>query len=300
MPDSDEVTILLTGASGQVGFELQQTLNALGRVIVPERHSLDLANPDQIRRVVREVKPDLIVNPAAYTAVDKAEADSDAAMAVNGLAPGIFAEEAKRLSSVFVHYSTDYVFDGAKPSPYVEDDVCHPLGVYGATKLAGERAVEQVGGRYLVFRTSWVYGARGRNFLLTMLRLAKEHRELRVVTDQTGAPTWAVSIAQGTADILRNAFAGHRGDADWWEQHAAIYHMTCAGAVSWAEFASAIFDSARLAEPPVVIPITTEEYPTPAKRPRNSRLSNERLLRTFGVQLPDWRDALTRCMAGLD
>jgi dTDP-4-dehydrorhamnose reductase len=299
MPDSNQVTILLTGTSGQLGFELQQALKPLGVVVAPDRHALDLANPDQIRQIVRDVKPDLIVNPAAYTAVDKAESEPQAAMAANGVAPGIFAEEAKRLGAAFVHYSTDYVFDGAKPEPYVEDDVCAPLNVYGATKVAGERAVEQVGGRYLVCRTSWVYGARGKNFILTMLRLAQDRRELRVVADQIGAPTWTESIARGTADILGHAIAGHRGDADWWKQHAGIYHMTASGSTSWAEFASAIFESAKLAEPPHVVPITTDQYPTPAQRPRNSRLSNEKLLRTFGIRLPQWREALAQCIAGL-
>jgi dTDP-4-dehydrorhamnose reductase len=300
MPDSNQVTILLTGTSGQLGFELQQALKPLGVVIAPDRHALDLANPDQIRRIVREVKPDLIVNPAAYTAVDKAESEPQAAIAANGGAPGIFAEEAKRLGAVFIHYSTDYVFDGAKPEPYVEDDLCLPLNVYGATKLAGERAVEQVGGRYLVFRTSWVYGARGKNFMLTMLRLAQDRRELRVVADQVGAPTWTESIARGTVNILCNVIAEHRTNADWWQAHAGIYHMTAGGSTSWAEFAGAIFESAQLVEPPHVVPITTDQYPTPAQRPRNSRLSNEKLMRTFGVQLPQWREALEQCIAGLD
>jgi dTDP-4-dehydrorhamnose reductase len=300
MPDSNPLTILLTGTSGQLGFELQQTLNSLGTVIAPDRHALDLTNPDQIRQIVREVKPDLIVNPAAYTAVDKAESEPQAAMAANGVAPGVFAEEAKRSGAVFVHYSTDYVFDGAKPEPYVEGDVCQPLNVYGATKLAGERAVEQVGGRYLVFRTSWVYGARGKNFMLTMLRLAQDRRELRVVADQVGAPTWTESIARGTADILRDAMVQYRSDDDWWKLHAGIYHMTAGGSTSWAEFATAIFESAKLTEPPRIVPITTDEYPTPAQRPRNSRLSNEKLLRTFGIQLPQWREALVQCMAGLN
>jgi dTDP-4-dehydrorhamnose reductase len=299
MSDSNQVTILLTGTSGQLGFELQQALKSLGTVVAPDRHALDLAKPDQIRRVVQEVKPDLIVNPAAYTAVDKAESEPQAATAANAVAPGIFAEEAKRLGAVFFHYSTDYVFDGAKPEPYIEGDVCQPLNVYGMTKLAGERAVEQVGGRYLVFRTSWVYGARGKNFMLTMLRLAQEHRELRVVADQFGAPTWTESIARSSADILRDAMAEHRNDADWWKSRAGIYHMTAAGSTSWAEFAAAIFESAKLTDPPHVVPITTDQYPTPAQRPRNSRLSNEKLLHAFGIQLPQWREALTQCIAGL-
>ncbi|KVT83615.1 dTDP-4-dehydrorhamnose reductase [Burkholderia ubonensis] len=290
--------ILVTGVGGQVGFELARTLQGLGRVVTVDRVALDLADVDRIRAVVRDVRPALIVNPAAYTAVDQAECDEDAAMRVNAIAPGVLAEEAKALGAALIHYSTDYVFDGAKASPYLETDTPAPLNVYGSSKLAGERAIAAVGGAAIVFRTSWVYGSRGRNFLLTMLRLAAERPELKIVADQFGAPTWANTIAAMTSHVVAQAFAADDALA-WWASRSGVYHLTAGGGASWHGFASAIVDLANLASRPSVVPIPSSDYPTPAKRPVNSRLSNDKLARTFGLVAPDWRDALELCLAGI-
>jgi dTDP-4-dehydrorhamnose reductase len=283
--------ILLLGAAGQVGAALQRTLPGLGEIAACDRSRVDLASADAIRSAVREFKPGIIVNAAAYTAVDRAESEPELAMAINGIAPGILAEEARKANALLVHYSTDYVFDGAKSGAYVEDDVTHPVSVYGRTKLAGEQAVQAAGGAHLIFRTSWVYGNRGANFMKTMLRLAKERDHLRVVADQSGAPTSSDAIAQATARCLAHFLA----TADSSEALGGLYHMTCAGQTSWHGFAMAIFaeflpesDRQRLK----VEAIATEDFPTPARRPRNSVLSNAKLLAGFGVGLPDWRIAL--------
>jgi dTDP-4-dehydrorhamnose reductase len=289
-----ERTILLTGVNGQVGFELARSLQGLGRVVAVDRSRLDLGDLDQVRRVVREVKPSLIVNPAAYTAVDKAETDVDAAMRANGEAPGVLAEEAKRLGAALVHYSTDYVFDGTKEGAYVEDDAVNPQNVYGRSKLAGEQAIAASGCDHLIFRTSWVYGTRGKNFLLTMLRLGAERDELSVVADQIGAPTWSVTIAALTANVLAQSVVAGDG---WWAEKSGVYHLTAGGATSWHGFAQAIFDQASLDRKPVVKPILASAYPTPAARPANSGVSNDKLASAFGVRAPDWRDALRLCMA---
>lgn len=278
--------ILLTGCNGQVGWELRRLLPELGEVVATDRRSLDLANLDAIRTVVREVKPDVIVNAAAYTAVDKAEAEPDLAARINGIAPGILAEEAKRLGALLVHYSTDYVFDGTKDVPYLEDDAPNPLNVYGQTKLAGERAIQDAGGRYLIFRTSWVYAARGQNFLLTMLRMAGEGGPLRVVNDQFGAPTSAQALAQATVAVLgRSPPSGQ------------IVHMTCEGATSWHGFAEQIMKLAALAVQ--VQPIVAAEFPRPARRPANSRLDCAKLHHALGVSLPAWQEALRATMDAL-
>jgi dTDP-4-dehydrorhamnose reductase len=284
--------ILLTGKNGQVGWELQRTLATLGEVIALDRHGLDLANPDSIRRVVRERKPNLIVNAAAYTAVDKAEEESDLAMAINGMAPGILAEEAKELGAAVIHYSTDYVFDGNKNGPYIEDDAPNPLNVYGKTKLAGEQAIQAVGAPHLIFRTSWVYGMRGKNFLLTILRLAKERDELRIVNDQIGAPTWSRMIAEATAQVMAQ-ISLPQGQG-WAEGVSGVYHLTATGQTSWFEFAKAIlnFIPGSATHAPRLIPITTQEYPTPAKRPKNSVLSSTRLRQKFGLEFPGWETGL--------
>jgi dTDP-4-dehydrorhamnose reductase len=287
-------TILLTGVNGQVGFELARTLQGLGRVVAVDRAGLDLGDLDQIRRVVREVKPSLIVNPAAYTAVDKAESDVDAAMRANGEAPGVLAEEAKRLNAALVHYSTDYVFDGTKDGAYVEDDAVNPQNIYGKSKLAGEQAIAASGCDHLIFRTSWVYGARGKNFLLTMLRLGAERDELSVVADQIGAPTWSVTIAALTANVLAQSMSGAD---DWWAEKSGVYHLTASGSTSWHGFAQAIFDISDLPKKPNVKAIPASSYPTPAARPANSRMSNDKLASTFGVRAPDWQDALRLCLA---
>lgn len=289
-----ERTILLTGVNGQVGFELARTLQGLGRVVAVDRSRLDLGDLDQVRRVVREVKPSLIVNPAAYTAVDKAESDVDAAMRANGEAPGVLAEEAKRLGAALVHYSTDYVFDGMKEGAYVEEDAVNPQNVYGKSKLAGEQAIAASDCDHLIFRTSWVYGSRGKNFLLTMLRLGAERDELSVVADQIGAPTWSVTIAALTANVLAQSVAAGDG---WWAEKSGVYHLTAGGSTSWHGFAQAIFELSALEKRPEVKPIPASAYPTPAIRPANSRMSGARLREVFGLEAPDWRDALSLCLA---
>jgi dTDP-4-dehydrorhamnose reductase len=292
---STQSTILVTGVNGQVGFELLRTLQGLGRVVAIDRSSLDLSDLERVRSVVREFKPSIIVNPAAYTAVDKAETDVDVAMRLNADAPRVLAEEAARIGATLVHYSTDYVFDGTKDGAYVESDATNPQNVYGASKLAGEQAIEAVGCAHLIFRTSWVYGRRGKNFLLTMLRLGAERPELRVVADQFGAPTWTKTIATSTAHILAQGLAAER--ADWWEDRSGTYHLTSAGETSWHGFAQAIVDIAIGENGPKILPIPASDYPVPAKRPANSRLSHRKLSETFGLYLPDWEDALGLCMA---
>ena len=282
--------ILLTGASGQVGYELERSLQGLGEVVAVDRARMDLADLDQVRDVVRAVRPDLIVNPAAYTAVDKAESEPELAHRVNALAPGVMAEEARALGAAMVHYSTDYVFDGAKAGAYVEDDPTCPINVYGASKLAGEQAIAAAGIPHLILRTSWVYGMRGKNFLLTMMRLAKEREELRVVDDQRGAPTWSRTIADTTALILAQARAG---DADWWRRHGGIYHLSAQGNTSWFGFTEAIVAAAHIECR--LVPIGSAEYPVPARRPKNSIMNSDKLRGRFAA-IPDWRDALHLCM----
>ncbi|CDG81585.1 dTDP-4-dehydrorhamnose reductase [Janthinobacterium agaricidamnosum] len=287
--------ILLTGSSGQVGYELARSLQGLGEVVAPGRSGMDLANLDQVRDVIRTVKPGLIVNPAAYTAVDQAEREPELALLINARAPEVMAEEARKLGAAMIHYSTDYVFDGSKSGPYVEDDPTCPVNVYGRSKLAGEQAIQACGIDHLILRTSWVYGMRGKNFLLTVLRLAQERPELRIVGDQYGAPTWCRTIADTTAHIL----ARMQADADpaaWWRQHGGIYHLTAQGRTSWAGFTQEILNNAPLVTPPRVSEITTAEYPLPARRPASSVLSSERLMQAF-CGLPAWEDALQLCMA---
>jgi len=274
--------ILLTGRNGQVGWEVQKALAPLGELTALGRAELDLSDAGRLREAVREANPDVIVNAAAYTAVDKAESEREAAFAVNATAPGILAEEAKRNGALLVHYSTDYVFDGAKPVPYVEEDEPNPINVYGASKLAGERAIAGSGCRYLILRTSWVYGPRGSNFLLTILRVARERPELRVVDDQIGAPTSSRAIARATAQVLRPGAHG-------------TYHLSAAGQVSWCGFARAILARAGVAT--AVVPIRSEDYPAAARRPRNSRLDCSRLRETFGVALAPWEAGLAEVMA---
>ncbi|MFL9907902.1 dTDP-4-dehydrorhamnose reductase [Paraburkholderia sp. RL17-337-BIB-A] len=292
---SKQPTILVTGVNGQVGFELARTLQGLGRVVTLDRAALDLADLSQIRSTVRELKPSVIVNPAAYTAVDKAETDVDVAMRLNAEAPRVLAEEAERSGAVLVHYSTDYVFDGTKSEAYVEDDGTNPQNVYGASKLAGEQGIAESGCAHLILRTSWVYGARGKNFLLTMLKLGAERPELRVVADQNGAPTWSNTIATSTSHIVAQGLGAN--DIDWWRERSGVYHLTAAGATSWHGFAQAIFDIAMDGKGPKVVPIGTSDYPVPAKRPANSQMSHRKLTETFGLYLPDWQDALRLCMA---
>lgn len=293
---SKQPTILVTGVNGQVGFELARTLQGLGQVVALDRSALDLADPAQIVSTVRELKPAIIVNPAAYTAVDKAETEADAAMRLNADAPRILADEAARSGATLIHYSTDYVFDGTKNAPYVEDDPTNPQNVYGASKLAGEKAIAESGCAHLILRTSWVYGTRGKNFLLTMLKLGAERPELRVVADQIGAPTWSNTIATATAHIVAQGLAAK--NPDWWQERSGVYHLTAAGETSWHGFAQAIFDLAMAEKGPRVVPIDASEYPVPAKRPANSRMSHQKLTSVFGLSMPDWRVALQLCMAG--
>ena len=296
--------ILLTGANGQVGFELSRSLQGVGHVVALDRSGLDLADSKQIRQIVRELSPALIVNAAAYTAVDAAESDVAAAMRLNAQAPDILAHEAKRLGALLVHYSTDYVFDGTKDGPYEEDDAANPLNVYGTSKLAGEQAIAASGCAHLILRASWVYGARGKNFLRTILQLGAQREELSVVADQIGAPTWSRTIAAMTSDVLSQLLVQ---DGDEWLRRSGIYHLTACGATSWCGFAQAIFDRSTLANKPVVKAIPTAAYSaftsaglsTTAVRPKNSLLSNHKLFATFGLTAPDWREALELCMADL-
>jgi len=299
--------ILVTGRNGQVGFELLRSLAGQGQVIAVGRDQLDLSDPDSIRRTVRETGPDLIINAAAYTAVDRAESEPELALAINGVAPGILAEEAKRLGSALIHYSTDYVFDGTKGAPYTEDDEPRPINAYGRTKLAGERAIEAVDVPHLILRTSWIYGARGKNFLLTILRLAREREELSIVDDQVGAPTWSRALAAATGDILRRLGYGQPGFGDACTQQRGIYNLSAAGQTSWHGFAAAILAQAASAPPgqsdfalarvPVLKRIQTEQYPLPAGRPRYSVLANAKLQRAFGFAMADWKTSLAECMS---
>ncbi len=284
--------ILITGSAGQLGVELQRSFADYGQILAHDRDTVDLTVPAEVRDLVRSTAPDVILNAAAYTAVDKAETDIEAARAANAQAPRTLAEEAHRAGALLVHYSTDYVFDGTKPGPWTEEDATNPLNAYGATKLEGEEAIRQVDGRHLIFRTSWVYGPRGNNFLLTMLRLGRERDSLSIVDDQVGAPTTSIELANATQAIVSGILADQFGPAAEWK---GLYNMTCAGSVSWCGFARAIFDreTALLnGKTPKVIPIPSSEFPTPAKRPMNSVLSNEKLYRRFGVRLASWESAL--------
>jgi dTDP-4-dehydrorhamnose reductase len=296
----------LTGTNGQVGHELQLLLPTLGEVAGFDRQNLDLLNPSAIRQAIKDVCPNLIVNAAAYTAVDRAESEQAMAWALNAEAPWVISEEAKKIGAALVHYSTDYVFDGTKGSPYLEDDATSPISVYGTTKLAGENAIRESGVPHLIFRTAWVYATRGKNFLLTILRLACERDELRIVQDQLGAPTWAREIAKGTASVVRQVMGG--GDSlEKLSSVTGTYHMTAAGTTNWYEFARAILEEGRKTENvswfrsatngrPLavkqVVPISSDQYQTAARRPAYSVLSNSLLIRTFGVKLPEWREQL--------
>jgi dTDP-4-dehydrorhamnose reductase len=279
--------ILLTGADGQVGFELERLLAASGDVVRADRKMLDLADADATVAVVRSVNPSLIVNAAAYTAVDRAESEPDLARAVNARAPGILAEEARHADAVLVHYSTDYVFDGRRTTPYPEDAATAPLNVYGLTKLEGEQAIAASGARAIVLRTSWVYGLRGKNFLLTMRKLAAERDELKVVGDQVGVPNWSRTLAAATARIVS---AGLPALAE----RSGLYHLSCSGEASWYDFARAILGDG---PKPRIVPITTAEYPTPARRPAYGALATSRFEAAFGFALPSWQDALAECLA---
>ncbi|MEQ1545165.1 dTDP-4-dehydrorhamnose reductase [Methyloglobulus sp.] len=289
--------ILLTGATGQVGWELARTLLPLGEVIAVNRTQADLADLTSLIAVIQHHKPDVIVNPAAYTAVDKAETEQALAFLINAEAPGVLAEEAKKIGALLVHYSTDYVFDGTKSTPYTETDSPNPINTYGQSKLAGEQVIQSVAGDYLILRTSWVYAARGNNFLKTILRLAAEREELKIVVDQIGSPTWARLIAETTAHIVRQAMTERRDNSF----NSSLYHLTSIGDTSWHSFAEKIVDIVHEQEKialkiRAILPIPTSNYPLPAQRPANSRLATNRLEQQFGLTMPSWDNALRLCM----
>ena len=293
------MTTLLLGKDGQVGWQLQRSLAPYGPLIACGRAECDLGDPEAIRRLVRATQPRLIVNASAYTAVDQAESNRDLAFRINAEAPGVLAEEAVRQGALLVHYSTDYVFDGRKPTPYVENDAVAPLSVYGESKLAGEEAIRAVGGKSLIFRTSWVFGARGNNFVKTILRLAGERESLNVVDDQIGAPTPAALIATVTGVAVAMLRCGELQKPG----ENRIYHLAAANPVSWCEFAREIVRQARGMPrfdlplmPEAIVPIPSSAYPLPARRPANSRLDCSRLAADFGLEMPDWRPYLGRML----
>jgi dTDP-4-dehydrorhamnose reductase len=289
--------ILLTGKNGQVGFELQRALAPLGHIVAVGQTECDLADQTALRRLVREIKPDIIVNPAAYTAVDKAESDPDRAFTINGVAPKILGEEATRLGALIVHYSTDYVFDGGKETFYTEDDIPNPQSVYGKSKLAGDLALRKSAESSIVFRTSWVFGAHGNNFAKTMLRLAAERESLNIVADQFGAPTSAALIADITAQILGQYQKMRRDIFPY-----GLYNLVASGETNWCEFARAVIAAGHYAGKPLTLrpkdihPITTAQYPLPAPRPANSRLDTHKLRETFGLCLPMWQEGLNHVL----
>lgn len=286
--------ILLTGINGQVGHALLSTLTDY-EVVGLSRNELDLTNADAIRQAIREVKPSLVINPAAYTAVDKAEAEPDLASAINAKAPQVIAEEAAKLGCTLIHFSTDYVYDGLKKTPYVETDAVNPQSIYGKSKLAGEEAIKSVGLPHLILRASWVYGAYGHNFLKSILRLASEREQLGIVADQHGTPTSSASIALALTELIKQ----------WDGQKSGVYHFTNTGSTTWHGFASEIVQQYRaMQQQPdlkvqAVNPITTADYPTPASRPENSCLNNHKLASDFGVALPAWQDGLQAVMQSI-
>jgi dTDP-4-dehydrorhamnose reductase len=291
--------VLLIGTNGQVGHDLLKPLSSHFEVETADRSQVDLSRAEDIRKRVRESSAGIIVNAAAYTAVDKAESDVEMANAINAVAPGVLAEEAKRVGALLIHYSTDYVFDGSKQSPYIEADPVNPINVYGRTKADGEMAIRRTGCNHFIFRTSWVFSDRGSNFLLTMLRLARERDELRIVDDQIGAPTSSRTIARATVQTLLNAI--ERNPASQWND-SGTYHMTSAGHVSWFGFANEIFAKSLAlldGRRPKLTPINTRDYPTPARRPLNSVLSCKSLETTFGVSMADWQTGLTEVLGSL-
>ena len=289
--------IVLLGKDGQVGWELQRSLSILGDLVATEQVDLDVERPDSVRDWIRRHRPAVIVNAAAYTAVDQAESEPDKARRINADAVGVLAEEAARLNAWLVHYSTDYVFDGLNPAPYVEDDAAHPLSVYGLTKWEGEEAIRARHAKHLIFRTSWVFAARGKNFVKTIVRLAKEKETLRVIADQWGAPTSAELLADVTAQAISRVMGNGQG-----ERYRGTYHVAAAGDTNWHEYARYIVALAKergaavKTAPDAVVPIPTEAYPLPAQRPRNSRLNTAKVASTFGLSLPDWQVHVRRCL----
>jgi len=305
--DAPKSRVLVTGGSGQVGGELIHELAELGEVYAPGRSELDLADADSIRKVMREFKPQWVVNAGAHTAVDKAESEPELAFAINATAPEVLAAEAKETGAVILHFSTDYVFDGSKPTPYIETDATGPLSVYGTSKLAGEQALAASGVPYLVFRTSWVYGATGKNFLLSILRFAREREHLRIVGDQHGAPTWSLDLARMSAHIIagRQQFAATNqcSFAEAVAPVSGIYHAGGSGETTWFGFAEKGIAELRALEPDAklatVEAIPTSEYPTAAKRPVNSRLDGTKLKQAFDWRMMDWQESVSRVVASL-
>lgn len=286
--------ILLIGKDGQLGQELQPFLGSMGSLVALGRDTLDLSKSPEIERIIEEIKPEWVINAAAYTAVDKAESESELAMAINGIAPGVLAQYCQQLEATLIHISTDYVFDGTQSHPYVETDLTHALGVYGQSKLAGEIAIQETQAQFAILRTAWVYGVGGTgNFVKTMLRLGKDREEIRVVCDQVGSPTWTGDLAKSIVELMPHLNSETYG----------IYHCTNSGVTSWYDFAIAIFEEAKLLGFPLkverVIPITTPEYPTPARRPAYSVLSGKKLANLLGTHAPQWRQGLRRMLQDL-
>ena len=297
--------ILLTGATGQVGGELLETLKALGEVIAPTRAEMDLANAASVRQTIRAVQPRWIVNPGAYTAVDKAESEPELAYAINADAVKVIGQEAKAIGAGVIHFSTDYVFDGSANEPYRETDATGPVSVYGTSKLTGETSLAESGAGHIIFRTSWVYGARGKNFLLTILKLARERKTVRVVADQYGAPSWSRDLAKMTAKVIDQCEVTAKGRQIGVVpvELGGVYHATGEGETTWYGFAAEALRLQQEMEPSAqfaaIEAITTAEYPTPAKRPANSRLNCDRLAERFGWKMMDWRDSLRNVLAEL-
>jgi dTDP-4-dehydrorhamnose reductase len=297
--------ILLTGATGQVGGELLETLKPLGEVIAPTRTEMDLANAASVRETIRAVRPRWIVNPGAYTAVDKAESEPELAYAINAEAVRVIGQEAKAIGAGVIHFSTDYVFDGSGSAPYRETDITGPVSVYGASKLAGEMALAESSAGHLIFRTSWVYGGRGKNFLLTILKLARERETLRVVADQYGAATWSRDLAEMTAEVIGQCEATAQGEelATVLGDVGGVDHAAGAGETTWYGFAAEAVQLQREREPRVrfaeIEAIPTAAYPTPARRPANSRMNCSKLMERFGWKMMDWQDSLRKVLTEL-
>lgn len=292
-----EARVLILGSKGQLGTELQASFAGSREILAYDRDEIDVTDSAAVRALISDFRPVVVLNASAYTAVDRAESEPDKATEINADAPGLLAEEVRRIGALFVHYSTDYVFDGTKRSAYLEDDAPNPLNVYGRTKLAGERAVQKAGGRYLIFRTSWVYGLHGNNFMRTILRLGQEKKDLRVVDDQVGAPTTSVVLARASRSAVDQLITK---EWDYPHQWAGLYHMTCGGKTTWCRFAQAILTTTMGEDAPVVTGICSDEYVTAAKRPKNSVLSNGKLLSRFGISLPDWSLALNSVLTNYD
>lgn len=282
--------ILLFGRDGQLGHALYSCLPQVGKVQAYDRMELDLTDLARLRRTILDVKPDVVVNAAAYTAVDQAESETETATTLNAIVPGVMAEATRATGSLLVHYSTDYVFDGNARTPYTEEDAAQPLNVYGKTKLEGERAIATVGGRYLIIRTAWLYSWRGRNFLKTILRLAQERGSLRVVDDQTGSPSYAPTVAEATVQMLTRFLTAP--DAS----KTGVFHLACNGTTTWYKFTLKIMELYNKIKVNID-PISTADYPTPARRPAYSALDTTKLARLYGIHMPHWEEALTRCMA---